>query len=78
MSAQAKPVKLQVNNSGAWKDVVRFDADDAIAQDKVMAAVESLGTVNPDIKWRICTADSLQAVLMIWSAAKGWKTWKDR
>jgi hypothetical protein len=67
-----KPVKLQVNNSGAWKDVVRFDAADAVVSGEVMDAAATLGRIG-GVSWRVCTADALQLSLMYWSAEHGWE-----
>ena len=72
-SDKTRPVRLQVNNSGAWKDVVRFDAGDTGATDKVTDAVEMLGPVDPKVTWRIATDDGLQTVLFHYSASSGWK-----
>lgn len=69
----SKPVKLQVNNSGAWKDVVRFDAGDHVASSEVMEAAATLGRIADRTTWRICTDDGLQSVLMHWSVKHGWK-----
>jgi hypothetical protein len=74
---QTKPVKLQVNNSGAWKNVLRFDAaDDAVAA-QVMEAAATLGQIGR-MTWRICVDDSLDLVLMTWTEAKGWTAWPKR
>ena len=59
-----KPVQLQVNNSGAWKTVCRFDADDLEACDTVIEAAQNLQAVDAGLKFRIVTRDSLASVLM--------------
>lgn len=76
MPKDLKPVKLQVNTSGAWKDVVRFDAADPVASDKVMQAAPLLGDVS-GATFRIAMCDSYQTVLMSWTPDKGWKTWRE-
>lgn len=69
-----KPVKLQVNTSGAWKDVVGFDADDARRTDLVTDAAESLGLVGAGaITFRIVSDEPLPCVLFNWKHGMGWK-----
>lgn len=69
-----KSVKLQVNTAGAWKDVVRFDADDARATDQVTDAAEALGQVGGGaITFRIVSDDPLPCVLFNWKHGQGWK-----
>lgn len=72
MNTAKKPVKLQLNNSGAWKDVIRFDAADDAVCAQVMEAAEALGQVGK-VTWRVCVDDGSQDVLMHWSAAEGWR-----
>jgi hypothetical protein len=59
-----KPVQLQVNNSGAWKTVLRFDAADEVKGDKVQRAALMLAEAVPDLRMRIATTDALPIVLM--------------
>lgn len=59
-----KPVQLQLNNSGAWKTIVKFDAADDMASDQVMEAAKQLRSIDSAIKFRIATAEALPAVLM--------------
>jgi hypothetical protein len=72
MADATKPVKLQVNNSGAWKNVIRFDAADEVACAEAMDAAEKLGSIG-DVTWRVCIDDAMDVVLMRWSSATGWK-----
>ena len=67
-----RPLQLQLNNSGAWKTLLRFDGNDAQAADKVRAAGQLMGEVNPELNLRIATAEALPAVLLRWSGACGW------
>lgn len=60
----AKPVQLQLNNSGAWKTIASFDAADAIATGYIHEAAKMLLMVDPGGKFRIATRDSLPLVLM--------------
>lgn len=43
---QPRPVKLQVNTSGAWKDVAYFDAGDKVVSDQVMAGAEQIAAAE--------------------------------
>jgi hypothetical protein len=72
MSTVARPVKLQVNERGSWRDVVRFDAGNDFATEKVMDAANSLGAACPSTKYRIATDEALPQVLMYWKAETGW------
>ena len=70
-----KPVRLEVNNSGSWKLVCRFDAADADQADAAMEGAECLmraaGGRSP---WRISSDESLLQVLMrLEDLAKGWR-----
>lgn len=69
----ARPVVLAVNNSGAWKTVIRFDAGDDLASARVQVHAEELGHIDPAITWRIATAEPLPCVLMYWDAERGWR-----
>lgn len=62
--APARPVQLQVNNSGAWKTVLRFDAGDDAAGHQVQQAVQMLHQADPGPGWRIATRERLPVVLM--------------
>jgi hypothetical protein len=75
MSTTVKPVKLQVNTSGAWKDVIRFDAANDVESCEVMGAAETLGRVSK-AKFRITTDDGLQQALKHWAPDTGWKDHK--
>lgn len=58
-----RPVQLQLNNSGAWKTVVRFDAgDDGWAQ-QVQHAAQQLWEVDQRTSWRIATDERNPVVL---------------
>lgn len=71
---QARPVQLQINNSGAWKTVAKFDAGDEQAGANAQQAVELLGQINSSkTTWRIATDEALPCVLLRWSVVTGWK-----
>lgn len=59
----AKPCVLQVNNSGAWKNVLRFDAANTDQVSKVEQGAELLHEACPRITFRMATDDGTQTVL---------------
>ena len=59
-----KPVQLQLNNSGAWKNVVQFDAADQVTSDKVVEAAVALSAIDTSARFRIATHDAFQQVLL--------------
>lgn len=71
-----KPVKLQINTTGAWRDVITFDADNDVQCGEVMHAGEILGRTGK-ASLRIAVIDSPQPrspiVLMYWTEATAWK-----
>ena len=68
-----KTVRLQVNNSGAWKNIVTFDAANDEFSSSVMLAAAMLGTASDhDITFRIVIPDTYPEVLTSWSRSKGW------
>lgn len=75
-AAAPRPVTLQINNSGAWKTIARFDAGDDEATDKARAAGQLLGELGGDkrggIALRIATDEGLPQVLVRWDAQRGW------
>ena len=72
-ASPARPVQLQVNNSGAWKTVTRWDAGDDEASGMAHDAVALLGAVDPNSTWRIASVEQHPVVLKYWSAAEGWR-----
>lgn len=69
-----KPCNLQLNNSGAWKNVVAFDAADKKQTAAVETAAELLATVDEGLRMRIATAGAHAEPLMylergLWRAA---------
>jgi hypothetical protein len=68
-----RPVRLELNNSGAWKTLARFDAGDEAAADKAQRAGQLLGELSGGrTTLRICTDDALPCVLLRWTADRGW------
>lgn len=71
-STRPKPVKLQVNDSGSWRNVIRFDAANDQVAAQVMEAAAMLGHACERTTFRIAIDDSLSTVLMHWSREKCW------
>jgi hypothetical protein len=69
-----RPCKLQINSTGAWRDVLRFDIDQVDSVALMDAASNLLVVADPDGKatLRIATADTFQHALTRWDAEKGW------
>lgn len=68
-----RPVRLELNNSGSWKVLARFDAGDSEAAGKARDAGSMLGELGgPRTTLRICTDAALPQVLVRWSADRGW------
>ena len=80
MTPFAKPVRIELNNSGAWKVLGRFDAADDEQTSLVLDAAEDLVKTlhnSEDAKrcptLRVSIDDSLQTVLMRWDLERGWR-----
>lgn len=66
-------VQLQVNNSGAWKNVarVRWRAADMYF---VREGVENIAAADGGhSRWRIATVDAIPRVLQRFDVANGWQ-----
>jgi hypothetical protein len=75
-----KPVRLEFNNSGAWKVLGRFDAADEDQASLVLDAAEDLvKTLHNSEDPRRCPTlrvsmdDGLGAVLLRWDLVGGWR-----
>lgn len=70
----SKPVQLQLNNSGAWKTIARFDASNDASADKARAAGQLLGELGGGARTtlRIATDEPMPCVLVRWDADRGW------
>ena len=71
---EPRMVKLQINSSGAWKDLLRFDIDAVDDQAIQVAAANLVSLADPDGRTglRIAMADGYQTVLVRWDQKKGW------
>jgi hypothetical protein len=68
------PVALQINNTGAWKTICRFDAAELVTACIVTESAARLGAIDATPPtFRVVTDDGLQQVRMRWSLADGWK-----
>ena len=75
-----KPIRLELNNSGSWKVLGRFDADDEDQTGLVLDAAETLVKTlhnSEDAKrcpvLRVTIDDALQTVLLRWDIERGWR-----
>ncbi len=73
-----RPCRLELNNSGSWKVIGRFDASDEEHTSLVLDAAEELiKTLNNGAPARQCSSlrvsidDSLADVLLRWTADRG-------
>lgn len=69
----SKPIQLQLNNSGSWKTVARYDAGCEFDVDHAYRAVSALTAINPNSTWRIATDESHPLVLRRWDSEHGWR-----
>lgn len=76
-----KPVRLELNNSGAWKVLGRFDAGDDEQTDQVLDAAEDLMKALhnsedprhcPTLRVSVDHPVSQDLVLMRWTLERGW------
>lgn len=70
-----RPCELQVNNSGAWKNVASFDAGDGPTQALLLQGAELIASAV-DSKFRVITKHEQPLVLMHCDKA-GWKNWRE-
>ena len=70
----SRPCKLQLNSSGAWRDLLRFDIDGVDCEVLQIKAAELLTVADPAgrISLRITMADDRQTALLHWTAKNGW------
>lgn len=71
---QQRRVRLELNNSGAWKTITRFDASDDHASGVVQEAAYQLAKLDIKSKWRICTDELHPIVLCYCTHDQGWVT----
>lgn len=78
-STPAKPVRLELNNSGSWKVLGRFDAADddqsALVLDAAEELIKTLHNGGPAKKCptlRVSVDDGIGEVLIRWDIERGW------
>lgn len=73
----SKPVRLEINDSGSWRVIARFDAADEERANAILDAAERLAQalVWTDLRPKLTLRVSIDAtnVLMRWSAREGWR-----
>ena len=72
-SSKIKPVKLQINAKGAWKDVIHFDAASDDESDRVISAACTLAEIDGGVTFRIVTDEVTPERLMQWTKQDGWQ-----
>lgn len=69
-----RPVKLQINTAGAWRDVITFDVE---CEDEVLYHAPNLVgcSVHPDrVSMRVIIPGDT-APLLHWTHENGWREW---
>jgi hypothetical protein len=69
-----KPVKLQSNMKGGWRDVLTFDVADAEKADDIMNCAANLFAEVDNAKLRIIVPGDT-APLIDWNYEDGWRYW---
>lgn len=70
----SKPMKLQANTAGAWKDVITFDGAQDHVTTEVMNNIHYVGIhASERVLFRIIGVESHIGVLAHWSHKDGWK-----
>lgn len=79
-AAATRPVRLELNNSGAWKVLGTFDASDDEQSALVLSAAEDLVKTLHNSEspkgcptMRVSIDDTLGAVLLRWDIERGWR-----
>lgn len=67
----AKPVKLQINTTGAWRNVIDFDAYKPRQSSAAMKHGAALAGIAGGT-CRVVLADGTQAALAHWTPEAGW------
>lgn len=72
MNAAAQTLRLELNNTGSWKFVNRFKADDHHATSLIQEHAYGLAKLDPKAKWRISTDEAQPKVLCYCTHDQGW------
>jgi len=65
-------LRLELNNTGAWKVILRFLADDAHATGVVQESTYQLARLDTKSKWRISTDEAQPKALAYCTHDQGW------
>ena len=77
MNGEQKLVKLQVNTSGAWRDIMTFDVgQDALVMD-LAPRLFCLAQYGERVKLRVIIPGDT-APLVDWDHAQGWLAWGEK
>jgi len=71
-----RPVKLQINQKGAWRDMMTVDIDQLVDEKQFLAVAAELVEYSGQeatTTMRIVTTASPLVCLMAWSTAGGWE-----
>lgn len=72
----SRAVKLQINQRGAWRDIMRFDIDRLADETEFLVGAAQMVCSSGQMAsttMRIVTDESLPERLKVWSAESGWK-----
>lgn len=71
-----RPVQLQINQSGAWRTALRWNARDDVVSDRILDAADALlravSEAGTHAKGRVATDDGLQVAILHWQSDTGW------
>lgn len=71
-----RPVKLQINQKGAWRDVMTVDIDQLVDEKQFLAVAAEMVEYSGQeatTTMRLVTTANPPVRLMSWSAAGGWE-----
>lgn len=71
-----RPVKLQINQKGAWRDVMTVDIDQLVDEKQFLETAAEMvwySGQEASTTMRLVTVASPPVRLMAWQAAGGWK-----
>lgn len=74
MNTAPQALRLELNNTGAWKVVTRFVAGDEHATGVVQETAYALAKIDTKAKWRIITETAQPKVLAYCTHDQGWVT----
>ena len=78
MTTEPRTVKLQVNTSGAWRNVLHFDAS---IEGDILTLAERLFSHEAHLARNVTLRVIMPgdtAPLMLWDRDAGWHKWRDR